>query len=151
MDPAGAPSPPSARTTGGTYGTLVAGTSLLLAVYSPDQNLNRVEGGSTVATRFSPSTKGAIAVVNSNIGLDGYGFDLERRLVNAAGTGPCSPTELVCRWKVIMGTWSQGYVANLQLTGSTPPVTTPSSAQTAIAETTVRGVVVGTGASGIVQ
>ena len=121
----------------------------VLSIFSPDQNLNRVEGGSTVTSRFSPAVRGSTGLENINIGLDGYGFTLERRLVNAAGTGPCSPAELVCRWKVLMGTWSQGYIGDLRLTGATAPAL--PTAEAAIVDTTVRGVTVGTSALGTVQ
>lgn len=139
----------NSRTAGGSYGTLALNSSLLMNVFAPDQHLNRVEGGAMVTARFAPSTRGQISIVNNTAGLDGYGFELQRLLVNAAGTGACTTTELACRWKVVMGSWSEGLIAGVQLNGALPP-SMPVS-QTAIVEVGVRGVTVGIGAGGTVE
>ncbi len=139
----------STRSGGGSYGTLLNNTTRLMSVFVPDANLNRVEGGSGLTARFSPATRGQIAIVNNTSGLDGYGFELQRLLVNAAGTGPCTTSELVCRWKIILGSWSEGYLADVQLTGAAPPAM--PAAQTAIVDVTVRSVTNSAAATGIVE
>ena len=149
--PAGTPASLSlsTRAAGGSYGTISVGTSRSMFLYAADQNLNRPEGGTTLAARFSPATRGSITISGSNAGLDGYGFDLQRVLLNPAGTGSCTPTELVCRWKMVFGDWSQGLVADVVLTAGTAPAT--PTAQAAIVDVTVRGVTTPVAATGVVE
>lgn len=138
----------STRTPSG-FGTLFTNTSMVLRGFTPDLHLNRVEGGSGVTARFQPATRGSTAVVNSNIGLDGYGFGYQRILVNPTGTGPCATTEPVCRWKVLFGDWDEGGVADVQLTGAAPPAMPIT--ETAIIETNVRGILGACGSTGTVE
>lgn len=141
--------PNASRTGGGTYGILPLNGSYALNAFVGDANLNRIEGGSSVGVRFQPQTRGGIMLTNSNANLDGYGFGFQRMLVNAAGTGSCTPSELVCRWKVLFEGWNEGYVGVVALTGAGAPAM-PTS-QAAVIETTVRGIISGCSAGGTVE
>ena len=139
----------STRTGGGSYGTVPLGGNTLMSVYAPDSNLNRVERGTSLNASFQPATRGSVMLINNVSMQDDYGFQFERILVDAAGTGPCLTTTPICRWKVLLGTWSEGKIANLQLIGATPP-SMPVS-QNAAVSATVRGVTTGITASGTVE
>ncbi|HZH03736.1 MAG TPA: hypothetical protein VEY30_08135, partial [Myxococcaceae bacterium] len=45
--------------------------------------------------------KGAVSVRGSDTLLDGYGFDFERRLVDASSGRACAATSVACRWKTL--------------------------------------------------
>jgi hypothetical protein len=139
------------RTAGGSFGTILVGSSTVMAVYAPDSNLNRLEMGTSVASRWSSpaSPRGGTMVINSTAGLDGYGFLFQRVLVDAAGTGPCNTAQLVCRWRVLFGGWEEGHIADVQLNAGTAPAT--PTAQTATVDVTVRSVTTSISASGTVE
>ena len=37
--------------------------------------------------------------------LDGYGFDIERILIDPTDGSDCKPSSPVCQWKIIFGRW----------------------------------------------
>jgi hypothetical protein len=116
------------------------GTFTTIGLLMPDQNYNHVESGA-VAMLSRVATKGAAALQNLNLGLDGYGFELEgRRLVNANGTGPCDATQSVCSFKTIFGDWFRGDVGELRVTGAPTTDMTAPQADTITVTVSVRGV-----------
>lgn len=120
------------------------------AVYAPDRNLNRVEAGST-ATTLRVATKGTVGIA-TNLGLDGYGFDVEpRRLTNDTGDGDCEPTTPICRFHTVFGDWGTGYIGTLTITGAPTTDMTGAVGETVTVRTTTRGVFTGTSVSGTIQ
>lgn len=131
--------------------SVAKGTQQLVDVYMPDQNLNHIEAGAG-ASAARTASKGQIALVNLNLALDGFGFAFEaRRLVNAAGTGPCDPTTPICSFRTLFGDWGRGYIGQLRLTGAATTDMTPAAPDTITVTTTVRGVAGAAAVSGTFQ
>ncbi|MCC6332747.1 MAG: Ig-like domain-containing protein [Myxococcales bacterium] len=131
--------------------TVGKGTQQFVDVYMPDLNLNHLEAGAGAAAARAAS-KGQIALVNLNLALDGFGFAFEaRRLVNAAGTGPCDPTTPICSFRTLFGDWGRGYIGQLRLTGAATTDMTPAAPDTITVTTTVRGVAGAAAVSGTFQ
>ncbi|MEW5742450.1 MAG: Ig-like domain-containing protein [Myxococcota bacterium] len=127
------------------------GSQTIVDVYMPDFNLNHVESGSSVGTT-RVATKGSVAFINSNLGLDGWGFEFEaRRLVNATGTGPCDATQPICVYRTLFGSWGRGYIGQLRLTGAATSDMTPPQGDTITVTTTTRGVAGSAPVSGTFQ
>jgi hypothetical protein len=123
----------------------------VIDVYMPDLNLNHVEAGSN-ATASHTATKGSVMLQNLNLGLDGYGFELEsRRLVNANGTGACDSTQLICTFRTLFRNWGRGYIGQLRVTGAAASDTNPPAPDMVTVTVTTRGVAEGAAISGIIQ
>lgn len=123
----------------------------VLDVYMPDFNLNHVEAGAS-ASMARLATKGTATLQGLNLAQDGYGFVFEgRRLVNATGTGPCDPTEPICSFRTLFGSWGRGYVGQLRINGAATTDMTPAVNDTITVTTTVRGVARQAAVSGTIQ
>jgi hypothetical protein len=109
-----------------------------IAVYMPDLNFNRVEAGSVGAFQRT-ATKGMIAT-EFNLGLDGFGFEFSPRiLTNQAGNQTCpTPTNRICVYKTRFGTWDNGYIGNLTITGAALADTAPSQPESITVRVTTR-------------
>lgn len=126
------------------------GTFVELGAFMPDLNLNRVEQGSTASVAHS-ATKGTVSL-NHSLGLDGYGFQVDaRQLTNAAATAACAPTETVCRYHTVFGTWGYGGMGTVRITGAPTSDMTAAAADTVTVTTTVRGAAVPVSISGTIQ
>lgn len=139
--------PPQAVFQPNTF-TVAKGAQLLINLFLPDFNLNRVESGASVTTTRT-ATKGTVALVNLNTGLDTYGFGLtSRELLDAAGTGPCTNTTPRCTFFTRFTTWNRGYIGQLQLTGAPLTNMSPPENDTITVRTTVRSVQAGAAITG---
>lgn len=119
--------------------------------YMPDFNMNRLEGGATFGVGHSAS-KGQVTLLGQVLGQDGYGFDIEGRyLMNAAGTGPCTPAEAVCAFRTIFGAWGGGFAGQFRVSGAPLTDTTPAQSDVVTVTTQVRGVGVSVGFPGTIQ
>jgi hypothetical protein len=129
------------------------GESLELRVFMPDQNLNRIEQGSTMAVAINPA-RGTV-VPTDTLNLDGYGFGVDARvLLNAAGDGPCASSTPVCRYFTRFTSWGRGEIGRMTITGlATTDMTmcTGTPCSTVTASTTVRGAVVSKSLAGTIQ
>jgi hypothetical protein len=117
-----------------SYGVVMTGTTMSLNVYTPDRRLNRVTSGASVTARLVPSTRGSVMLM-SNTNLDGYGFDIERRLLARNGMSDCQAATPSCTYFTRIGRWGQGFSGTVTLVGASPP--NMSSAQTLFIDTTV--------------
>lgn len=128
-------------------------TNLVFNVFMPDQNLNRLEVGSTVDF-VRLATKGAVSPMFVNVGLDGFGFDFEPRyLTNVAGTAACpTATDRICVYKTRFGQWSAGYLGTLTLFGAPLADMNPAQNEIINVRTTTRGgTVTSTPLIGVIQ
>ncbi len=127
------------------------GQSQLFDVYMPDFQFNRVTSGSTFSVTKTAG-KGSVAVENQSLGLDGFGFTLNaQELTDAAGTGPCTPTTLVCQYRTLFGGWSNGFVGQVRLTGAALSDMTMAENATMTVSTTVRMLTAQYAVSGTIQ
>jgi hypothetical protein len=116
------------------------GASQVIAVRTPDLNLNRVEAGSTaLVTRTA--MKGSVTSDFMGLGLDDFGFDFRPRyLTNLAGTADCpNGTDTVCVYKTLFGNWSQGAIGTITVNGAPTSDMTPSETDNITVRTTTRG------------
>ena len=97
--------------------SLHVGEVLLLDSYFPDINGNRPQASGTSFAISHQISKGTVSL-NSTTILDGYGFGLDRLLVDATTKLPCSPTSQVCRWSTLFTTWSLGYCVSGTIKGA---------------------------------
>lgn len=126
------------------------GSFVELYTFMPDRNLNRIESGSTASATHT-ATKGTVSL-NTNLSLDGYGFDVEaRQLTNAAGTAACAPSEAICRYHTVFGGWGAGNIGTLRITGAPLTDMTAPAADTVTVSTTVRGAIVPLSINGTIQ
>lgn len=118
--------------------------------YGTDLNGNRVESA-TMLTMVRTGTRGTFTFVPASL-QDGVGFGLEPRyLTNQTGTGPCTPTTLICVYRTIFSTWPSGYLGRINMTGvAVTDMTSGQNATAAVRATTV-GLPVEVTASGFVQ
>lgn len=88
-----------------------------LSGYLPDLNLNRLFAGSTFS--FTETfTKGTFVIHSNNLGLDGYGFDIEWLWVDSMTGLACTPASDACVRKSALGSWSAGYAGIVKATGT---------------------------------
>jgi len=97
--------------------SLHVGEVLLLDSYFPDINGNRPQASGTSFAISHQISKGTVSL-NSTTILDGYGFGLDRLLVDATTKLPCSPTSQICRWSTLFTTWSLGYCVSGTIKGA---------------------------------
>ncbi len=127
------------------------GTSSLHNVFTPDFNYNRVAPGSAVSVRKT-GTKGSVALEGDGTLLDGYGFGLfARQQTNADGTGPCSPTTLVCRFRTVFTQWDNGFARSIRISGAAATDMMMPEQIEVTAETVVQKVRASVTASGTIQ
>jgi hypothetical protein len=132
-----ASAPSNASIAPSTY-NVAKGSSVVHSVFMPDLNLNRITSGSTFTVKKS-GMKGSVTIEQSNTSLDGFGFGLSaRELTNADGTGPCSMTTPVCRFRTLITDWSLGYVGAIRITGAAATDMTLPEANSVTTETVVR-------------
>ncbi|MBX7115224.1 MAG: hypothetical protein K1X64_12925 [Myxococcaceae bacterium] len=141
------PAPP--YTDGCPGGVSKAGTSDMLVHY-PDANLNRPQAAMTSFTAAKSGTKGTAMWMGGTI-LDGYGFDLDRRDIDVANNGPCTPNSLICTWRYLFGTWTRGYVGWARVSGAPATDMTPCENSVVTISGTVQNVTFQTGVVGSVQ
>jgi hypothetical protein len=148
--------PTVAFTTPSSYGSCPAGVSKggssLIDVYLPDLNLNRVQAASTSMGVAHTATKGSVQWVSTTI-QDGYGFQMDRLRFDAAGAAnaECAPTSPVCVWKVIFGTWGQGYLGQVRITGAAVSDATACQNDVTTTDVTVLGVKSSVATPGAIQ
>jgi len=92
-----------------------------LDAYFGDLNLNIPQAAGTSFTLGTPQpTKGVMTapMVGQTV-LDGYGFQMDRVLVDSSSQHACDPaTSTICNWKMVFGGWSQGFVGPVTITGA---------------------------------
>ena len=75
-----------------------------------DQNYNVPQADMTAFSFTHPTTNtGSITLLNTTL-LDGYGFGIERRLLDAAGGGDCTAGTPICQWKTLFYDWQRPIV-----------------------------------------
>ena len=109
-------------------------------VTMPDLNLNRIEAGSSVDF-VRTASKGSILSNFFNLGLDGFGFDFDPRiLTNVAGTAACpTATDRICVFKTRFGQWGRGAVGSFIITGAPGADVTPPQTDNITVRATTRG------------
>lgn len=109
-------------------------------VWMPDLNLNRVEAGST-ATLMRTATKGSVTSNFTNLGLDGFGFEFDPRiLTNVAGTADCpTATDRICVYSTRFGQWGAGAIGSFTISGAPLTDMTPAQTESITIQTTTRG------------
>lgn len=81
----------------------------LFDAYFGDQNLNRSIAGTGFRAFLLPATKGLAGWLSGTY-LDGYGFGIERRRLDATTLQDCnSTTSTRCIWKTLFYQWGGGY------------------------------------------
>jgi len=122
-------------------------------VWTPDLNFNRVEAGSS--TDFVRiATKGTVTSSFGNLGLDGFGFEFEPRiLTNVAGDAACpTATDRICVYKTRFGQWGAGYVGTITVNGAPATDMTPQQNESITVRTTTRaGQVSSVPLTGVIQ
>jgi len=99
-----------------------------LDVYFGDLNLNIPQAAGTSFSMGTPQpTKGVLTAPMAGMTvLDGYGFQMERVLVDASSQHACNPaTSTICNWKILFGGWSSGFVGSATITGAATSDTNP--------------------------
>ncbi len=99
-----------------------------LDVYFSDLNLNVPQAAGTSFSLGTPQpTKGVLTAPMAGMTvLDGYGFQMDRMLVDASSQRACDPaTSTICNWKLLFGGWSQGFVGSATITGAATTDTNP--------------------------
>lgn len=103
-------------------------STVTLDVFFTDQNFNRVTAKATSFAVAHSATRGSVKLSSTSL-LDNYGFDLERKLVNAADGRECvMGTTAICRWKTLFKDWYKGYIGYVTVTGATTPMAGDASA-----------------------
>ncbi|HVE86426.1 MAG TPA: hypothetical protein VND93_26400, partial [Myxococcales bacterium] len=126
------------------------GQSVNLTLYAADRNLNQPIPGTTVAVAHTAS-KGSVRLNGGTTLLDGYGFDMDRVLVNP-GTGRlCQPTDTICHFRTQFYAWYVGGISSITVTGASPSDVTPCAPDTVTATVTELGVPFGFTSSGAIE
>jgi hypothetical protein len=101
-------------------------TSVFQDVHFGDLNLNAPQSAGTSFQLGAPiPTKGSMTVPFSSL-LDGYGFRMERVLVDASTQQYCDPaSSTICNWKLLFGGWGAGYIGTVTVTGAPTTDTNP--------------------------
>ncbi|MFZ5468723.1 MAG: hypothetical protein ACOZIN_04720 [Myxococcota bacterium] len=100
-------------------GGLGKGTSVGLSATFGDLNLNRPQAAGTSFAIRHTATKGTVAISNTNL-LDGYGFGMERRLLDSTTSQACTAAgSPICHWRVLFYDWRRP-VASGSVTGAAP-------------------------------
>ena len=86
-------------------GPLQKGQQTRILGYFLDSYYNRPQASGTSFTAAHAAAKGTVSVESPGL-LDGYGFDLQRILVDPTDGTNCKPASPVCQWKVIFGRWA---------------------------------------------
>jgi hypothetical protein len=129
------------------------GSTLWVDARFADSNLNRVQAAGTVFGVTHVATKGSVVILPSI--LDGYGFGMDRLLVNAS-TGPqfeqaCTATTAICKWKLVFYDWGSGLVNPVQIQGAPPSDTTACQNDQVTVSATVLNVITSISENGAIQ
>jgi hypothetical protein len=90
-----------------------------------DLNLNIPQSAGTSFALGPMPTKGTMVLPFSGV-LDGYGFRMERLLVDASTQQACNPaSSTICNWKILFGGWSAGFMGRVTVSGALVTDTTP--------------------------
>ncbi|MDY7231939.1 Ig-like domain-containing protein [Hyalangium rubrum] len=119
-------------------------------MYYGDDFFNRPQAQGTAFTASHTASKGAVRVLNSGL-LDGYGFGMERRLLNSADQTACTASSAICSWKVLFTDWGNGYVSDAEIKGATAGDTTGCQNDTVTLGTTVLNVTTFSATTGGIQ
>jgi len=110
------PSPPSLYA-GPCPAGVARGSFVVVAAHFGDLNLNLPQSQGTSFTADTMAPKGS-ATIGAAL-LDTYGFQMERRLIDASSQMACDPaSSLICNWKVLFGWWGAGYVGPVTINGA---------------------------------
>jgi hypothetical protein len=133
------------------FPSVAKGTTQTLDFFFGDLNLNRsISAGTTFAATHT-ATKGSVTIPNPSI-LDGYGFSIEKMLVDAATEQNCViGTTPICKWKWLFGTWGRGYSGSVVITGAPTSDVAPPSPDVVSVDSTVLGQKITTQATGTIQ
>ncbi|HKD40538.1 MAG TPA: Ig-like domain-containing protein [Myxococcaceae bacterium] len=129
------------------------GGTVWLDAHFADQNLNRPQSDQVTFAVSHTAQKGSVQMLPTI--LDGYGFGMERLLVNASA-GPsfeqaCTPTTAICKWKVLFYDWGVGQVNPVQIQGASPADTTACTPDTVAVSATVLSVITTVYDNGAIQ
>jgi hypothetical protein len=87
------------------WGCVVHGGSEDVAAYFFDDYFNRPQSAATTISTFHAKTSGSVKVKSTTV--DGFGFGIERRLLNAADNSECVPANPTCIWKTLFYNWKE--------------------------------------------
>jgi hypothetical protein len=132
------------------FGTVAKGTTVLLDAFFPDLNWNRVQADQTSFSVTHTANKG-MASWKSGTLLDGFGFGMERRKVNAADGTECTSITPICEWRMLFYGWGNGYAGQVEIQGASITDTSDPQADTVSAEATVLGIKRTATATGTIQ
>lgn len=107
-----------------------------LNAYFADLNVNRPQAQGTTIAMTDTATKGSVAWKSGNP-LDGYGFGMERRLLDASTNTECTATSEICIWRMLFFDWGEGYLGFGEVTGAPLSDNTPAQNDTVRIEATV--------------
>jgi hypothetical protein len=94
-----------------------------------DLNLNIPQSSGTAFAVVTQPTPGSATIGGAL--LDGYGFGMERRLIDSTSFTACNPaSSTICIWRVLFGDWGAGFVGSVTINGQA--VTNPPGCTNAI-------------------
>lgn len=135
----------------GFCGTTPLGKGVSVGLYATfgDLNLNRPQSASTSFSTTHTATKGSLLITNSSI-QDGYGFGIERRLLDASTSQGCTAASAICVWKYLFYDWRHISTA-VTLTGAPPTDVNPCQNDNVTISADVLGIKTGIVTSGGIQ
>jgi hypothetical protein len=103
---------------GGTTctGGLPRGSTINVHAWMSDLHLNQTQAGTTYGASHT-ATKGTVSWKSGNM-LDGYGFEIERRRLDAATDAECTSASSACVWKTLFYGWGRGYAGYAEVKGA---------------------------------
>jgi hypothetical protein len=133
------------------FGPIAVGSSTVLKVYAADPNGNVPWNQAALSYTFNGSRGSLSASGQPTKVQDGFGFDIERRLISAADAKDCTAATPICVWRFLFYTWSDGYIGDLRVLGAATPPTDAAANVTIDGKLNGAGPELGASAAGTVE
>jgi hypothetical protein len=132
------------------FGPVPVGGNAVLKVYAADPNGN-IPHKDVAFTYTFTGMRGSLHSSQPTKIPDGFGFDLERRMISAADGTDCTAATPICHWKMLFYNWSAGYIGDVKVLGATTPSLDPPTGATVDGKMLNAGPELNTSATGTIE